>query len=291
MRYLLLISLLFSGFAFAAEGDPIVDVEVIILKCPPSPCTRAIKTSGDVDRVDISGLPKGSRITALPQGWRVTGNRGNIITLQGSPVQGIATFQYESPDLGGGDTKGVSVAGYKGRNKIWNAGLLTRASAGITTMKAERVVGAPTAVGSGSPQDGATQAANSYKSSRSPSNRQLQVLNPTVPKKKKGIATAEDTVGACCNGPGRCTDNVSESRCEFSFSPGKSCAESCASQTSSTVQHQESDLDFLNERANAVTTGACCLQNDRCRDAPHENQCKSWRGEFFAGEACPAACQ
>ncbi len=162
MRLPIFTTLLFSCLAFADEGDPIPNTDVELLEIPPA---SSISSAEGTDNIQIKGLPRGSEIIGLPRGWRVAGQRGDVIHLQGSPAGPKISIQFTSPD----PNWRASVAGFKGRTSIWNAGQLSRGSVGITTMKAERVAGAPTAMGS--QHDGATQGANSYNSSRSNNRR------------------------------------------------------------------------------------------------------------------------
>jgi hypothetical protein len=155
MRLLITTMLLFSCLVFAREGDPIIDVEVIIMEIPPA--GEVTSTAGTL-AVTIKGLPAGAEIVGLPQGWQA-GGRGAII-LQGPPAGDKITIKFTSPD----PNWQAHVAGFMGGESLWDAGLLTRDSAGITTMimKADGVVNSPAAKCFKT-----KQRANSYKSSSS----------------------------------------------------------------------------------------------------------------------------
>jgi len=138
MRSLITTILLFSCLVFAREGDPMKDAEVIVMEIPPA--GEVTSTAGTL-AVTIKGLPAGAEIVGLPQGWQA-GGRGAII-LQGPPAGDKITIKFTSPD----PNWQAYVAGFKGGESLWDTGLLTRDSAGITTMfmKADDVVNSPIA--------------------------------------------------------------------------------------------------------------------------------------------------
>ena len=155
MRLLITTMLLFSCLVFAKEGEPTIDLEVIIMEIPPA--GEVTSTAGTL-AVTIKGLPAGAEIVGLPQGWKA-GGRGAII-LQGPPSGDKITIKFTSSD----PNWEAYVAGFKGGESLWDAGLLTRDSAGITTiiMKADGVVNSPAAKCFKT-----KQRANSYKTSSS----------------------------------------------------------------------------------------------------------------------------
>jgi hypothetical protein len=138
MRLLITTMLLFSCLVFAQEGDPMIDVEVFVMEIPPA---GEVTSTVGARAVTIKGLPAGAEIVGLPQGWKA-GGRGAII-LQGPPAGDKITIKFTSPD----PNWEAYVAGFIGGESLWDARLLTRDSAGISTMimKADDVVNSPAA--------------------------------------------------------------------------------------------------------------------------------------------------
>ena len=157
MRLLIIIMLLFSCLVLAKDSDPIIGVKVITLEIPPA---GQVTSTAGTDVVTIRGLPNGAEIVGLPQGWEGEGTPEGWILLQGPAVGDKITIKFSLPD----PIWEAYVAGFIGMEPYWNAGLLTRASVGVTTMtmKADGVVNSPTAKCFRT-----KQRANSYKTSRS----------------------------------------------------------------------------------------------------------------------------
>ena len=165
MRLLITTMLIFSCQLFASEGNPALDVEVITVEIPPA--GEVASTAGTL-AVVIKGLPAGVEIVELPPGWQA-GGRGAII-LQGPPAGDKITIKFTSPD----PNWEASVAGFIGGESLWDAGMLSRDSVGVTTMitSADGVVDSPTARCIRS-----KQKANSYQSSDS-NNKETRVNLP-----------------------------------------------------------------------------------------------------------------
>jgi len=88
------------------------------------PSSIDVKSTGSADRIEIYGLPKGSEIIDLPQGWRVVGQQGDMTVLQGPSANQPTSIKFTSSNLGWE----ASIVGYKGGKSIWNAGHVTSTS-------------------------------------------------------------------------------------------------------------------------------------------------------------------
>lgn len=136
MRLVIATMLLFSCLVLAKERDPTTDIEVIILEIPPA---GGITSTAGTDVVTIKGLPDTAETIKLPQGWEAeAAPGGGMILLQGPVVADSITIQFTSPD----PHWEAYIAGFSGMDSLWDAGLLTRDSGGVSTMsmKADDVV-------------------------------------------------------------------------------------------------------------------------------------------------------